>query len=60
VGALARPLPLELPAEILNHGDELVRGHVHLPLLVFQVEEDPHARLDNFQQRVLGARLLAA
>jgi len=58
VGALARPLPLELHAEVLNHGNELVGGRVHLPLLIFQIEEHPQPRLHDLQECVLGARLL--
>ena len=48
VGALARPLPLELPAEVLNHGDELIGGRVHLPFLVFQVKPHLYPRLGEF------------
>jgi hypothetical protein len=54
---LAGSFPLKLPAEILNHGNELVGRGVHLALLILKIEENPDAGLHDLQQGILGARL---
>ena len=52
IRALARLLALQLIGERGQRQHDLVRRAVERPLAVFQVEEDPHAGLDELFERV--------